>query len=700
MPTQPIRPIPPLRLLLAALTLAAASPAPAQDPSSWLMRAFVNAERGVPPDVPAPDALSGKLATWDRLRAPAPRGGPDIVVVTGRSGAVTAPAMVLVGNRMLPLIELATFAAANPAWPATATMRARAERAAADPQTPDDDARAVFTILPPQTAAGRARLALLTGDLETARAAWRAGSFDPQVESALLTRFGGILTRDDHIIRADRLLWLGATSAAARLLPLLPDEARALTQARIALRNNAPDAEARAASVPAAQLTDPGLLYDRAVWLVRQGQTASARALLANSRVRAGSVTVPELWLKQRLDLARPAMREGDARTAWRLLANHNSFALGRPLAERSLAERQAFTDVEWLAGWLALRRLNQPQDAIRHFSSFRAAVLTPVSQARGDYWLGRAAHAFGDPAMARAAFDRAASHPDFFYGQLASEFLGRAPALPQAAPPPVSPADRSAFNADELVRATRLLTFDRERQSLFLRALADSIETPAQARLATELAGSLSRPDLAVRVARASRASFGLPASGGTGVFGLTDPGFPRLDNAALPSDLWLISHAIARQESFFDRTAISSVGARGLMQLMPGTAADVARKLGLPYDPDRLFSDPGYNLTLGSSYYGQRLGNFDGSHLLAIAAYNAGAGNVRRWLATLGDPRGRPLPEVIDWVEMIPFSETRNYVQRVIENAAVYSMLEPRRPGATPRASQWLAAPTRGGE
>jgi len=205
-------------------------------------------------------------------------------------------------------------------------------------------------------------------------------------------------------------------------------------------------------------------------------------------------------------------------------------------------------------------------------------------------------------------------------------------------------------------------------------------VTTPGEARLAADLSRQLNRPDLGVWTWKTARPR---------GDLNSFDQAYPRLPGGTLPPREWLIAHAIARQESSFDRTAQSSAGARGLMQLMPATAQDVSGKLGLPYDRERLFSDPAYNLTLGSWYIGRRRDDF-GSRLLAIAAYNAGAGNVRKWLAANGDPRTTEDP--IDWIEMIPFQETRTYVQRVTENAVVYSLLEPTRQGANPRASAWL--------
>ncbi|MFA7440764.1 MAG: lytic transglycosylase domain-containing protein, partial [Sphingomonadaceae bacterium] len=334
----------------------------------------------------------------------------------------------------------------------------------------------------------------------------------------------------------------------------------------------------------------------------------------------------------------------------------------------------------------IALRRLNRPSEAVKHFNHFRAAVNTPISMSRGEYWLGRAEKAKGDQKAATAAFERAASYFDYFYGQLAAEELGRLPQLPATmAKPEISPAARQAFNQSALVQALNLLAAidHRQHETQFVRALANAADTPEKARLTAEYGLTIDRPDVGVwtwKAARDQQEFSGIE---------LAYPRLPAAGIATIPSRERVLSHAIARQESSFDRTALSPAGARGLMQLMPATASDVARRLGVSYDVNRLFSDPAYNLRLGSYYLGMRRDGFS-SAMLAIAAYNGGAGNVRKWLAMNGDPRTTVDP--VDWVEMIPFSETRNYVQRVIENAVVYSLLDPNQSGANPRASSWL--------
>lgn len=576
-----------------------------------------------------------------------------------------------------PLSEFTAFLAAHPGWPANTTIRRHAERSI-DASTSAADRLAFFKANPPLSAVGKLRLAeafAATGRsaeaTAMARDAWDSSGLDAGQEAELLARFNSVITADDSRLRFERLLWANQTSAAIRLLPRLPAAALPAANARLALRSGKPDAEALVAALPREAQDDPGLILDRVNAMKRSGNVAGARALMASAKVPQGSVVDAELWLKARLELGRAALRAGDTETAYRLFANHNAFAMGRGLNEHSLADRQAYIDAEWLAGWTALRRLNRATSALNHFQNVRYAALTPVSMARGDYWSGRAAEAAGERAKADKFYAAAASHPDYFYGQLATEWLGQSLSLKKLPPPAVSAAGRNAFNANSLVQAVIALgdIDQRTLQTLFIRALVDDAETPEQARLVADLAGPLGRPEIGVLMGKASRS---------TGELSMIPLAFPKL---VLPDSLnpsWTMIHAISRQESQFDRMATSGAGARGLMQLMPATAQETATKLGLSYNASRLLDDPTYNVTLGAAYYERVRRSFDGSHLLAVASYNAGPGNGRKFIAANGDPR-LPGTDVVDWIELIPLSETRTYVQRVLENAVVYDLLNP---------------------
>jgi soluble lytic murein transglycosylase len=566
---------------------------------------------------------------------------------------------------------------ARPDWPQAVLIRRQAEKAI-DATVSPADRLAYFKQFPPLSALAKLRLAEAlqasgrgAEAAQAARDAWDSAGLDADGETQLLAQFAPAITPDDDVARADRLLWSNQTTAAQRLLTRLPMDRKLWLLTRLAYRTGASDAPNRLAGMPASLRDDPGLLLERALWLRRQGSLAEARRLLADTPVAPGTPLDAEIWLKTRLDFARAAWRDGDSETAYRILARNAAFPLGRPLTERTLGERQAFVETEWLAGWLALRKLNRPAGAIAHFQNVRSAAQTPLTQSRADYWTGRAAEAAGRREEARAAYEAAAAHPDYFYGQLATEALKRPLVLVRGQPAPVDPARLAAFRQDGLVLAAQRLgeLGDRSRQTLFLRAIADRAQSPEDYALAASLVQPLGRPDLGVMLGKAARAD---------GELAMVDLAYPQL---ALPPNLasgWSMTHAIARQESQFDRAAVSAAGARGLMQLLPGTAAEQAAKLGLPYSLSQLTDDTVYNATIGSAYLARLRDNFDGSHVLAVAAYNAGPGNARKFIAANGDPRSAGV-DTIDWIETIPISETRNYVQRVLENAVVYDLLRP---------------------
>lgn len=597
------------------------------------------------------DSIDPTLAEWDRLRR---------------------------DDTPLVFSDISRFLVAHRGWPGETALRKRAERAM-NAATPFPDRIAFFTIFPPLTPAGEFRLAeawLPAGKGPEAtrlvRDAWASESLPYPVEGELLVRFGGILTPADHAARVDRLIWSNQIASALRIMPLLTPDQQALAQTRIALRGNGVDATQRLALVPIALQNDPGLLADRAEWLRRANDYAGARAVLANAPIAPGAVSDPLRWMQARLALAKAAARDQQYDIAYRLAANSNAWPLGRPLLDHNDAERDVYTDLQYLSGSLALNTLGRPRAAIDHFQNYRAAAKAPQTQARGDYWAGRAAEAAGLKADSALFLARAGLHPDYYYGQLALERLDRPVSLRTVPPPTVAQAMRQGFADNELVRAAKALgrRGDRARQTMVLRALVEQADTPEQLLLVAELAASLGRRDIGVLAARAAR---------GEGELALMDSAFPKLPlDSSFDDRRWVMVHAITRQESRFDPTAVSSANARGLMQLMPATAAEQAGKLGMGYDAGRL-NDERYNIMLGSAYYQRLLDRWNGSNLLAVASYNAGSGNVAKWIALNGDPRdGRT--DVVAWVEAIPFSETRNYVQRVLENAVVYDLI--RRP------------------
>lgn len=640
-----------LALGISSLALLAASLT--SDQRSWYRTRFglAPAEIGAQPPARG-DSIAEAILSWERLRQ----------------------------SDAFRFEDYSAFLRAHRGWPGETALRRAAERALTPDTVSPATVVAHFRLLEPLSNSAALRFAealWATGrhaEAEAmARKAWTGGTLTPADETLLLTKFGGVLRPEDHDARMDRLLWDQATTSAARQLGMTSMARRALFAARLALQQDAVDASSRLLAVWDANKYDAGLIVDRARWMHDAKDWQGARRLLAETTLPHGSARDPVKWMQLHLDFARAAANDRQFDLAYRIVDQTNPYPLGMSLRDRSDKERDVYTSIEWLAGWTAFRDLRRPADAIRHFQNYSASAQSPQAQSKGDYWAGRAAEAAGQAERARQMFLSAAAHPDYFYGQLALERLGQALAPPRTEGAAIPVTDRAQFENSEIVRAARLLgeLGDWKRQSTFLRAIASSAESETQQRLAVELARDLARPDLGVQVARQARRNAGS---------WLWDAGYPTLRESAIPGNHWTLVHAITRQESQFDRQAVSHANARGLMQLMPGTARDTAGKMGLPYDYERLTDDPGYNISLGSTYIANMLDSFSGNYVLAVAAYNAGPGNVRKWIRDNGDPR-EPDVDVLAWIEEIPFLETRNYVQRVLENAVVYDWLHPAR-------------------
>ncbi|WP_422921408.1 lytic transglycosylase domain-containing protein [Sphingomonas donggukensis] len=574
----------------------------------------------------------------------------------------------------------ANFLLAHPGWPGETSRRAAAETSADASASPQLAVR-FFDRFPPVTAAGRVRYAealAATGDstraYDQARRAWRMGVLRPFDEAAILGRFAGALAIDDHDARMDMLLWQGATTAAARHIVYTSPQRRAIFDARLAYRTSAPDAAARGAMVEALASNDAGYLADRANWLRDNGASGTARALLARPHQVATPPGSAEKWFEALLNAARGAAADRQYSLAYDIARQvDDAYPAGTDVATRPLGERDDYTSLTWLAGTTALKNLGRPRDAVPMFERYSRGSRTPTTQSKGLYWAGRAAEAAGDSAAAQTYYSRASGFGDLYYGQLAAERMRlplKRPAALTAAT--IDPYQRTAFANREVVRAVRLLgQMGRwQEQGQFVRQIALDATTDTDHALATELSRSINRPDLGVLVGKSALQN---------GLTDYTAAGYPSVAVPASANDSWTMVHAIARQESQFDRAAVSHAGARGLMQLMPGTAREVAGKLGLGYNPSALTVDTGYNIQLGSHYF-EKMYALYGSYPLAVAAYNAGPGNVNKWLRANGDPR-MPGVDMVDWVENIPIFETKNYVQRVLENAVVYDLMNPER-------------------
>jgi soluble lytic murein transglycosylase len=604
-------------------------------------------------DTPADRATEAALAgarggDWAKAYALAGQSGDPLALKLVRWLDYTR------GTRDGKFADIAAFIDENPDWPSRKRLRARAEFALAGES--DDTAAAWFRKHSPTSGFGKARAAELLinrGEVEAGtaalRKAWIEEDFNTADERSLLARHEGRLRQEDHEKRLDRLLWQGQAEPARRILKLVSANQRALSEARLALAADSPGAAQLAAKLPEGLRKHPGIVFAQARLHRKKEQNETAAAML----LEISAAQLPPPYWEERLILARRLMRTSDTETAYRLAAQDG------PDSDDAYAEAQ------FLAGYIALRFRNQPETAFDHFARILGRTSNPDVKGRAAYWAGRAASASGNSDLATTWYTVGTEHRTTFYGQLSAHELGDdAPPRPLPEPHPTD-TEKARFEAQEMVRAARLFLAagDRARAANFLMALADMAEKPVDFAMLAAVAESHRRPDLAIAVARRAMEA-GMPLL----VRGYPVTAIPTGGSAERPLVL-----AIVRQESAFALDAQSPVGARGLMQLMPATAAQVAKQLALPYSLPRLSTDGIYNLTLGRSYIEAMISDFGGSYPLAIAAYNAGPGRVRQWLREFGDPRGYDV-SMVDWIEMIPFNETRIYVKRVLENLQVY--------------------------
>jgi soluble lytic murein transglycosylase len=511
----------------------------------------------------------------------------------------------------------------------------------------------------PQTAEGAMALAgayrVLKRPQDAAaliRRTWREKVFEADTQRLMLSRFGDVLTQDDHTRRADMMLYGTVGPAARDMIALLPTDQQQLAEARLALRANAPNANELATALPPSVANSHSLAFERAAYLRRRGLDSLALALLQNFPTESATPAAADRIWSERYQLTLLALRNGDAKAAYAAAANSGLTAGGDA------------ADAEFYAGWIALRRLKDPARADRHFAALEKIGSSPITRGRALYWRGRAAEERGDQTAARGFYGQAAKYYTTFYGQLAGEKVGDG-RLTLPADPTITAADRARFEGREAVRAVRAL-YDMGQRDQFralVLGLDDLLPSAEEEALLIDLARGYGELDLSMKVARAAaQRGFVLPQRG----YPSRNP--PQVSEGPEPA----LVLGITRQESGFDPMVRSGAGARGMMQLMPATAAVVARRNGLGYSPAML-DDPDYNMKLGASYLGQVVDGFSGSYVMGVAAYNAGPGRPTQWSAFCGDPRGATA-DPIDFIECIPFGETRNYVMRVLEGMQVY--------------------------
>jgi peptidoglycan lytic transglycosylase len=491
------------------------------------------------------------------------------------------------------------------------------------------------------------------------RDAWRRHTFRRYRQREILDANDDILTLSDHEARVDFLLWRDQRTLASDLRTQLSNGHRALLDARIALASRSGGVNAAVERVPSDLSGHPGLIYERARWRRRANLDEGALEMLRQLPASHDDAeALDDMWLERRLMILN-LIRDRDYATAYELAAANG------------MTEGADFADAEFVAGWLALRYLNRPQIALEHFTRLADGVSYPVSISRGRYWQGRAAAALDRTEDAENYFRLAAVHSTAFYGQMAAiELAGDStPLLDLPNPPVITTQTQIAFESRPVTRALRLLAEQGEDYyfRVFIYHLDDQLEDAAESLLLARLAQEYGHLRQGVRAAKAASYRWNI----------LPEESFPVID---LPpaSGLYVepepgLIHSVIRQETEFDPRAISSAGARGMMQMMPAVARVTARRIGLPYRYEALTYDPEYNMRLGRYHLQEVIDEFDGSYILALAAYNAGGHRSRRWIEDYGDPRTSEI-DPIDWLESIPFSETRNYVQRVMENLQVY--------------------------
>ena len=552
------------------------------------------------------------------------------------------------------------FLSRNGDWPGLKLLRKAGESSIPEGAHPDHVIQ-YFEYQIPQTGAGAIRLASAlrrVGQVEEANETiaecWRDLPFSKQQQKDALANFKPQIV-SLHVERLDNAIWEGRTKEAERMLSLVDSASRKLAKARIALQKNAKNTTDILNSVPRKLRDSPGLAYERFLWRNKNGLGDSAIELLLERSSSAASLGKPEHWAKKRLEIARSGMRAGKSKLAYRLASSHH------------LREGSKFAELEWLSGYIALRKLDQPRRAVMHFQRFREEVKSHISYGRAGYWLGRAYQAVGDTEAARSAYKFAANFQTTFYGQLAAEKIGAFPDLILADKTRFQDWRNSDFKNDSVVRAAFLYN-DAGNPSYAAWFLAHRAETMNREEIAqlSQMAQDKDANFAAIKVAKQGLKQGDLLVDY---LYPLT--GIEKFDLAVPPE----VAISVVRQESEFNRRAHSPSGARGLMQLMPRTATEIARKFGMRGTTNNLLVKDETNVQLGSLYLRERIKSFDGSYVLAVASYNAGPARVRGWMSHIGDPRKSSI-STIDWIEHIPYNETRNYVMRVLEAVTVYRM------------------------
>lgn len=554
--------------------------------------------------------------------------------------------------------QMAVFLRDNPDWPKRRDIVSIAEQKL--PKSLDQrQVLSWFAAYPPVSLAGFYRYTdalSLSGQPDllaaTVKDRWINGSFSAEQLAAFYSHFSPLLGREAQWARLDRLLWDGDVKGARQVFPYVEPMMQKVAEARLSLAAQERRGDELAAQINSGWEKDQGLIYERLRWRVKKNINDDAIEILLNAPQTAEH---GDAWWEQRHIMIRRLLEQKETAIAYRLAAEHGTL------------DAKSVVSAEFMAGWLALRSLNRPDVAAQHFQRLIEAASTPISRARGSYWLGRALEAGGQTNAAMQSYQDAAAYNYTFYGQLATAKLTANPQLQIKPEAEIPAAIKSEFLArDHVAAIKKLLKYNAASLSeSYFRYAANNADQRAHFVLLINLAHEIARPDLAILAAKAANQK-NIPISFGA---------YPILaDKPPTPPEA-AFTHAVIRQESVFDPRAKSSAGAVGLMQLLPSTAKGVAKKHGISMRAHSL-SEPKLNVRLGTAYLQEQLDKFDGSMILTLAAYNAGPARARQWINQYGDPRS-PNVDALDWLEVIPIYETRNYIQRIMENLQIYRAL-----------------------
>ena len=605
----------------------------------------------------------------------------DIARATGlRSGISDATAKKLVAWYALSrgfgaAAEYREFLEKNPTWPQRWLLQQRMEESLFTRGGAAADIIGYLTATPPATSVGEAALAsahLAQGDKDKARAiaakVWRDGDLPATLEAGFIERFGSLLTPADHRWRLDRLLmsdrrWNDGRKAQSayirRMLPLLSADERKKAEARLAVYMRSSAADKMMAELPAETRTDWGLVFQRIQLARRKGNDAAAIKMLLEAPTDATKIVSPDDWWDERRALAYEALEKGNAKLAYDLVKEAGALTVN-PLKEQ-----------RFMAGWLAMRHLKDVARAEKHFRAMREVADGPLSRAKGDYWIGRALEARGQDEEARTFYKRASGERDTFHALLARQKLKPGDQTLEIAPPamPTDEEVRTFRSLDSLAGAViaKKAGLGGDVIRPFLANSRTAMKSEAWSGLVAHLADALGDTQMSLRIAKTA-----LGDGHNLLIYSYPLGAFPAYEPLRDPPELAMLL-GIARQETEFNMSIVSGAGARGLLQVMPITAKHVCKDHNIKCDIPRLLTDKTYNTMIGSAYIGDRMGEFDGSYVLTLAGYNAGPGRARQWIREFGDPRsGRIDP--IDWIERIPFEETREYVGKVLSNVQIY--------------------------